>query len=184
MAEAGYGSCLGVLVPAACEAREATKRFHADIAAVHARRDRSCVLHMVSAVCKIKARCAEAAEDGSTPGQDQVCKRFRKLARSDKSAAQAAHCGDKGRQTLRKQGAGVGMGQLVGQLVQRGPTLPNRQNGGAEMDTENNACGTGEVVGGGATQPSSRKARAQEDAQGNLCGMDKVGDPRAAADVC
>ena len=39
MAEPGYGSCMGVLVRAACDAREAEEPVHADIEAVDAPSD-------------------------------------------------------------------------------------------------------------------------------------------------
>ncbi len=47
MAEPGYGSCMGVLVRAACEARQAEEAVHMDIEAVDAQDNGSCVVHLV-----------------------------------------------------------------------------------------------------------------------------------------
>ena len=71
--EPGYGSCMGVLVRAACEAREAEEPVHSDIEAMDARGDRTCVDDLVCGVCNIKKQWMEGIQHCDTVGEDEVC---------------------------------------------------------------------------------------------------------------
>jgi hypothetical protein len=88
-------------------------------------------------LCYKQAKCQEASKDSDTVAEDEVCKGFRSMAKTNQSPVQASCCGDKGRQALGKQDSGVAMGYMVG----RGTTQPSSQKGGAEVDAKDNMCG-------------------------------------------
>ena len=71
---------MGVLVRAACEAREAEDPVHTDIEAVHARGDGSCVDDLVLGVCNIEEQYLEGVQDCDKVGEDKVRKGLRKVA--------------------------------------------------------------------------------------------------------